>query len=107
MRAKRPRLVVVGNGMAGMRTVEELLLRAPDRFAITVVGDEPRPNYNRMLLSSVFAGDSTFEETVIHSLSWYEERGITLIAGKSASKICPAARNVDPRSASNLDPSIA
>ncbi len=94
MRAKRPRLVVVGNGMAGMRTVEELLLRAPDRFAITVVGDEPRPNYNRMLLSSVFAGDNTFEETVIHALSWYEERGITLIAGKSASKIDTPGKRV-------------
>jgi nitrite reductase (NADH) large subunit len=48
-RLQRPRLVVVGNGMAGMRTVEELVARAPDRFDITVIGGEPHPSYNRIL----------------------------------------------------------
>ena len=61
---RRPRLVVVGNGMAGMRTVEELLARAPDRFDITVIGAEPQPNYNRIMLSSVLAGDKTLDDIV-------------------------------------------
>ncbi|HJY17172.1 MAG TPA: FAD-dependent oxidoreductase, partial [Xanthobacteraceae bacterium] len=71
---RRPRLVVVGNGMAGMRAVEELLARAPDRFAITVIGAETQPNYNRILLSSVLAGDKTMDEIVINPWSWYGER---------------------------------
>jgi NAD(P)H-nitrite reductase large subunit len=54
---RRPRLVVVGNGMAGMRAVEELISRAPDRFDITVIGAEPHPNYSRILLSAVLAGE--------------------------------------------------
>ncbi len=65
---RRARLVVVGNGMAGMRAVEELLSRAPDRFDITVIGAEPQPNYNRILLSSVLAGDKTLDEIVINPL---------------------------------------
>ncbi len=80
----RPRLVVVGNGMAGMRAVEELLTRAPDRFAITVIGAEPQPNYNRILLSSVLAGDSALDDIVINPRSWYDERGIRLIVGTAA-----------------------
>jgi nitrite reductase (NADH) large subunit len=94
MTSDRPRLIVVGNGMAGMRAVEELLSRAPDRYAITVIGAEPRPNYNRIMLSSVLAGDSTFEETVINPLSWYQERGITLLTGTSATAIDPGAKRV-------------
>src|ERR1700721_3166971 len=63
---RRPRLVVVGNGMAGMRAVEELLARAPDRFAITVIGAEPHPNYNRILLASVLAAEQTLDEIVLN-----------------------------------------
>jgi len=91
---RRPRLVVVGNGMAGMRAVEELLARAPDRFAITVVGAELQPNYNRILLSSVLAGDKTLEEIVINPRSWYGERGIRLIAGNAVTAVDRAARQV-------------
>ena len=76
------RLVVVGNGMAGMRTVEELLSRAPGRFDITVFGAEPHANYNRILLSSVLAGDKTLDEIVINPPDWYDENDIRLIAGK-------------------------
>jgi nitrite reductase (NADH) large subunit len=83
----RPRLVVVGNGMAGMRAVEELLARAPDRFAITVIGAEPQPNYNRIQLSSVLAGEKTLDEIVINPWSWYGERGIRLIAGNTVTAI--------------------
>src|SRR5580692_1566502 len=93
-RSRRAQLVVVGNGMAGMRAVEELLSRAPDRFDITVVGAEPHPNYNRILLSSVLAGDKTLDEIVINSPSWYAEHGIRLIAGNRATAIDRAARQV-------------
>jgi nitrite reductase (NADH) large subunit len=79
-RLQRPRLVVVGNGMAGMRTVEELVARAPDRFDITVIGGEPHPSYNRILLSSALAGERTLAEIVIQPSSWYEKHGIHLIA---------------------------
>jgi nitrite reductase (NADH) large subunit len=92
--AGRERLVVVGNGMAGMRTVEELLARAPERYAITVIGAEPHPNYNRIMLSSVLAGDKTIGEIVINPLTWYAERDIRLIAGDPASAIDPAAKIV-------------
>jgi nitrite reductase (NADH) large subunit len=93
-RSRRTRLVVVGNGMAGMRAVEELLSRASDRFAITVVGAEPHPNYNRIMLSAVLAGDKTLDEIVINGRDWYSEHGIRLIAGNRATAIDRAARQV-------------
>jgi NAD(P)H-nitrite reductase large subunit len=93
-RLQRPRLVVVGNGMAGMRTVEELVARAPDRFDITVIGGEPHPSYNRILLSSALAGERTLAEIVIQPSSWYEKHGIHLIAGNHATAIDPVTRRV-------------
>lgn len=78
---QRRKLVVVGNGMAGMRTVEELLGLDPDRFDITVFGAEPRVNYNRILLSPVLAGEKQPDEIVLHPRAWYEEHGITLHTG--------------------------
>src|SRR5260221_3477173 len=90
----RERLVVVGNGMAGMRTVEELLARAPDRYEITVIGAEPHPNYNRIMLSSVLAGEKTVDEIVINPFDWYEEHDIRLIAGNPVSAVDPAVRTV-------------
>jgi nitrite reductase (NADH) large subunit len=92
--SRRERLVVVGNGMAGMRTVEELLSRAPARYDITVIGAEPHPNYNRILLSSVLAGDKTIEEIVINPHGWYDERGIRLIAGNPVTAIDPVEKTV-------------
>jgi nitrite reductase (NADH) large subunit len=91
---RRTRLVVVGNGMAGMRTVEELLTRAPDRFDITVIGAEPEPNYNRIQLSSVLAGDKTRDDIIINPWSWYGKRGIHLTTGAAAVAIERAARRV-------------
>jgi nitrite reductase (NADH) large subunit len=79
---KKMKLVMVGNGMAGVRTLEELLKIAPDIYDITVFGAEPHPNYNRILLSPVLAGEQTLEEIVLNPLSWYEEHGITLHLGK-------------------------
>src|SRR5580704_5675417 len=91
---RRAQLVVVGNGMAGMRAVEELLSRAPDRYDTTVVGAEVHTNYNRILLSSVLAGDKTLDEIVINPRSWYDEHGIRLIAGNRAAAIDRAGRKV-------------
>ncbi|HTE40497.1 MAG TPA: nitrite reductase small subunit NirD [Steroidobacteraceae bacterium] len=86
VRARR-RLVVIGNGMAAMRTVEELLDHAPDAYDITVFGAEPHGNYNRIMLSPVLAGEKKFEEIILHPKSWYAERGITLHSGDSIVKI--------------------
>ncbi len=88
------RLVLVGNGMAGMRTLEELLKLAPEAYAITVFGAEPHGNYNRILLSPVLAGEKTLEEIILHPRTWYEERGITLHAGKRVVTIDRARRVV-------------
>jgi nitrite reductase (NADH) large subunit len=90
----RAQLVVIGNGMAGMRAVEELIARAPDRFDITVVGAEPHPNYNRILLSAVLAGDKTLGEIVVNSHAWYPEHGIRLIADTRATAIDQSTRTV-------------
>lgn len=90
----RERLVVIGNGMAGMRTVEELLKRAPHRYDITVFGAEPHPNYDRIALSSVLAGEKSLEQIVINSREWYAENGIRLIAGDPAAAIDRVARTV-------------
>ena len=67
---QKMKLVVVGNGMAGMRTVEELLRLAPGLYEITVFGAEPHPNYNRIMLSPVLAGEKTVEEIVLHPREW-------------------------------------
>ncbi len=80
--ARRLRLVMVGNGMAGVRTIEELLKLAPDLYDITVFGAEPHPNYNRILLSPVLAGEQTIDDIILNPLSWYENNGITLHLGK-------------------------
>jgi nitrite reductase (NADH) large subunit len=74
-------LVVIGNGMAGMRTVEELLKLAPDLYGITVFGAEPHGNYNRILLSPVLAGEKKVEDIMLHTPEWYSRNGIRLHAG--------------------------
>jgi nitrite reductase (NADH) large subunit len=78
---KRQRLVMIGNGMAGMRVVEELLRIGPDAYDITIFGAEPRGNYNRILLSPVLAGEKRFEDILLHDLAWYARQGITLHTG--------------------------
>jgi nitrite reductase (NADH) large subunit len=88
----RPRLVVVGNGMAGIRIVEEILDRAPAAFRITVFGAEPHGNYNRIMLSPVLAGEKRFEEIVTHDRGWYDANDIELIAGERVARIDRARR---------------
>lgn len=80
-------LVVIGNGMAGIAVVEDLLGRDAGRWAVTVFGAEPRPNYNRILLSDVLAGASRPEEIVLNSPAWYEANGIVLHMGDLVVKI--------------------
>ncbi|MBD7922247.1 NAD(P)/FAD-dependent oxidoreductase [Xanthomonas sp. Sa3BUA13] len=90
----KPRLVVVGNGMAGIRTVEELLKLMPGMYDITVFGAEPHPNYNRILLSPVLAGEQRFDEIVLNPLAWYAEHGIRLHVGKEVTRIDRIRRKV-------------
>ena len=84
---KKSKLVMVGNGMAGVRTIEELLKIAPELYDITVFGAEPHPNYNRILLSPVLAGEQTLDEIVLNSWEWYKENNITLHAGKKVVEV--------------------
>lgn len=91
---QKRRLVVVGNGMAGMRTVEELLELAPTLYDIEVFGAEPHGNYNRILLSPVLSGEKKVADIMLNPLSWYEERGVTLHAGDPVVNIDRPKRRV-------------
>ena len=91
---KKLKLVVIGNGMAGVRTLEELLKLAPDLYDITVFGAEPHPNYNRILLSPVLAGEQTFDEIVLNDLDWYARHGIRLMLNRKVVKIDRVRRRV-------------
>ncbi len=91
---EKMKLVMVGNGMAGCRSLEELLKLAPDLYEITVFGAEPHPNYNRIMLSPVLAGETKFDDIVLNDLAWYRDNGITLHAGKQVVKIDRKAQKV-------------
>lgn len=81
-------LLVIGNGMAGARTVEEILARSEaEQFAITMFGEEPYGNYNRILLSNVLNGSQDPAEIFLNDLSWYEGHGIRLLTGVRADVI--------------------
>jgi nitrite reductase (NADH) large subunit len=87
------RLVVVGNGMAGMACLEQILTHSP-RFHVTVFGDETHPNYNRVLLSSVLAGEKKADDIVINGPEWYRRHDIDLRVGVRIVDIDPRARTV-------------
>ena len=91
---KKQKLVMVGNGMAGCRTLEELLKLEPELYDITVFGAEPHPNYNRILLSPVLAGEMTLPDIVLNDHAWYRDNGIMLHAGKKVVKIDRKAQRV-------------
>ncbi|MBI5911554.1 MAG: NAD(P)/FAD-dependent oxidoreductase [Betaproteobacteria bacterium] len=91
---KKMKLVMVGNGMAGVRTIEELLKLAPDLYDITVFGAEPHANYNRILLSPVLAGEMTLKDIMLNDVDWYRDNGIRLHLGKKVVKIDRIARRV-------------
>ncbi|MBL4614071.1 MAG: NAD(P)/FAD-dependent oxidoreductase [Magnetovibrio sp.] len=90
----KQKLVVIGNGMAGMRTVEEILKRDANAYDITVFGAEPRENYNRIMLSPVLSGEKTFEEIIINSREWYADNHITLHVGDAVTAIDADAKTV-------------
>ncbi|MFR0655840.1 nitrite reductase large subunit NirB [Pantoea sp. SIMBA_079] len=90
----RQRLLVAGNGMAGMHMVETLLQLAPMRYDITVIGREPHGNYNRVLLSPLLAGETTVEQTLIHDPDWYHRHGITLRVGETVEQVNIAERTL-------------
>ncbi len=92
---RRERLVVVGNGMAGCRAIEEVLARDPDRYEIAVFGAEPRVNYNRIMLSPVLAGEKAFEDIVLNDEAWYRDNRITLHAGRAVTAIDRERRLVE------------
>ncbi len=91
----KERLVVIGNGMAGCRAIEEVLKRDGSRYAITVFGAEPRVNYDRIMLSPVLAGEKTFDQIVINDEAWYRDNEITLHAGRAVTSIDRAKKVVE------------
>ncbi|PXW93288.1 nitrite reductase (NADH) large subunit [Sphaerotilus hippei] len=91
---KKMKLVMIGNGMAGVRTLEELLKINDELYDITVFGAEPHPNYNRILLSPVLAGEQTLDQIILNPLSWYADHGITLHLGATVTHVDRGARQV-------------
>lgn len=81
------KLILIGNGMAGIRTIEEILKLDPDGFHITVFGSEPHPNYNRIQLSKVLQGDTTVADITLNDWNWYENNNIRLYPGESVINI--------------------
>ena len=94
MSAMRKKLIVVGNGMAGVRAIEHLLKLAPEAYEITIFGSEPYPNYNRIMLSSVLAGGASLDEIVINDLEWYRSFNIKLYTGHTVTSIDTTERKV-------------
>ena len=88
----KQKLVVVGNGMAGIRAVEELLKLAPDLYDITVIGAEPHVNYNRILLSPVLTGEQTLDDIILNREDWYASNGIRLLLGRKVTGLNRARR---------------
>jgi nitrite reductase (NADH) large subunit len=77
------KLVMIGNGMAGVRTIEEILKVAAEPFEITIFGQEPYPNYNRIKLSNILQGDTNFDDIIINPIDWYKENNIQLFTGEA------------------------
>lgn len=94
----KPHLIVIGNGMAGCRAVEEILERDASKFRITIFGAEPRVNYNRIMLSPLLAGEKSFDDIVINNQAWYDDNDITLISGDQVVAIDRKIQTVTARS---------
>lgn len=99
----KKRLVVIGNGMAGIRTVEEIIARDPERYSITVIGKEKYPNYNRIMLSNVLQNKMTVDETVTNPYEWYQENKINLINHDPAVGIDPQQKRVTTERGRQID----
>ena len=90
----KKKLVVIGNGMAPGKALETLIDLAPDAYDITIFNAEPRVNYNRIMLSPLLSGESTFEDIIIHGDGWYINNGITLYKGHKVTKIDRVVKTV-------------
>ncbi|WP_241622814.1 nitrite reductase large subunit NirB [Rosenbergiella australiborealis] len=90
----RPTLIVIGNGMAGIRLVERLCQHAAGQFHIVVVGDEPHTAYNRILLTPVLSAEKSFSEIITHDVEWYARHNVTLLRGVTVSAICRDTRKI-------------
>lgn len=90
----KQKLVLIGNGMAGIRTLEELAKLDSAQFDITVFGAEPHPNYNRIMLSPVLAGEKTVDDIILNDLDWYKENGINLKTGDAVTHIDRTGRKI-------------
>ncbi|MFT4402268.1 NADPH-nitrite reductase [Bacillus sp. SW14] len=90
----KKQLVLVGNGMAGVRAIEEILSVAKDEFQITIFGAEPHPNYNRILLSKVLQGDTDIKDITLNDWDWYEENNIQLYTNETVIKVDPENKTV-------------
>lgn len=99
----REKLVVVGAGMAAARFVEELTNRAPNRYDILVIGEEPRLAYNRVLLSSVLAGDLSVDDIELKPRRWWQAAGVAALSGVKVTQIDPAARRILLDNGDSLD----
>ncbi|TCN26779.1 nitrite reductase large subunit NirB [Mesobacillus foraminis] len=84
---QKKKLVLVGNGMAGVRTIEEIIKVSAEEFEITIFGSEPHPNYNRILLSKVLQGDTKVTDITLNDWDWYRENNIELYTGETVTGI--------------------
>ncbi|SFS57219.1 nitrite reductase large subunit NirB [Paenibacillus sp. 453mf] len=98
----KKQLVVVGNGMAGMKCIEEIIQLNHELYEITVIGAEPRPNYNRIELSKVLQGGTSFEDIIIHDWTWYEQNGIKLYTGEKVTRIHRKKKKIETSSGMKL-----
>jgi len=94
IRPAKEKLVLVGNGMAGVRALEELLKIDPDLYDVSVFGAEPYGNYNRILLSPVLSGEKSIDDIILNDDAWYREHGIRLHKGRTVTRIDRKSRKV-------------
>ena len=87
-------LVIIGNGMAAARLAQEIAARALGRYAVAIIGDEPRLAYNRVLLSSVLAGEIASQDIELQPARWWRDRGVTLSYGRAATSVDLQSRRV-------------
>ncbi|MEO2215221.1 nitrite reductase large subunit NirB [Paenibacillus amylolyticus] len=94
----RRKLVIIGNGMAGVKCVEEIIALEPDTYEIVIYGNEPRPNYNRIMLSKVLQGEHSLQDIIINDWSWYAEHQIRLCAGETVHRIDTRGKYIETES---------
>ncbi|MFX3651468.1 MAG: nitrite reductase large subunit NirB [Paenibacillus sp.] len=94
----RSKLVIIGNGMAGVKCVEEIITLEPDTYEIIIYGNEPRPNYNRIMLSKVLQGEHSLQDIIINDWSWYAEHQIRLCAGETVHRIDTRGKYIETES---------